>query len=103
MNKYLKGFLNLVIGGLSFIFGTLASLNILALGFIFFPDLTIRLDTFFKGTPEWWIYFVPGLLPLFALLGIMALAVWVFTRTIYLVKHFDIEKIWKELTKKQRA
>lgn len=99
MNKYLKGLLNSIIGLAIGFVGLLFSLNILAMGYIFFPQVAIQVDQLMISNPIWWKDFIPGTLPLFFLLTIMGFSVLSMFITIKLMKKVDVEKIVNAIQK----
>ena len=105
MNKYLKGFLNLLIMLWVGFVGFLLSLNVLATGFIGFPWLIMETDKVFLSTsnPPWLYHLVPGPLPIFFLLAMLTLSIFSMYKTIWLIKRVDSEKIFNAIVKKGKT
>ena len=87
MNKYLRYFLDAIIKLSVAFVGFLLSLNILALGYVAFPELVIRVDEIFRSNPSGslisgFLPLVPGSLPVFVLVAAILLSVLSFYITI---------------------
>lgn len=105
MNKYLKGFLNSIIQLAIGFVGGLFSFNILAVGFIFFPDIVMRTDQalmgylaisnvgVFEGVLNGVVRFAFSCLPLCFILVMLSVCVSSLFFTIWLVQKVDIEEI----------
>ncbi len=104
MNKYLKGFVKFIISCAICFVGGLFSLNILAAGFIFYPDILTRVDqvlieyqSFSSAgavgflTDDGIMFFIIGFLPLFFLLVTLVLGIFFFFQTIRLTQKVDIK------------
>ena len=97
MHKYLKGPINSIIGLVILFVVALFVWNVIVAGFLFYPDVMTRVDEFAINAPSglkhFFIYFVPGLLPLFyLLLTVFVIPMFCVFKTIKLVNKIDIEK-----------
>ncbi len=110
MNKYLRGAINLLVGLVVIFTGVVVFWNIIVAGFLFFPDLTMKVDTIAMKNIEGPALLVPGLipdllpgaLPVIFLLATMGFAVFVMAIAIKWGKKFDIEKIINVFLKRRR-
>lgn len=108
MSKYLREMLNFIIGlGILFV-GGLFVFNFLVMGFIFFPEVTARVNQLLISQPVWQAQFVLGTLPLCFLLSLLGLGVFSMFKLVKLAKEVDfVDTIQKVglgiITKKERA
>jgi len=94
MNKYLKGFINSIIMLAIGFVGLLFSINVWLMGLLFFPEVATKVYGVLDSNPSWSIWnLFPGLIPLFYLLTMITLFLFILFKTIKLAKNFDIEKI----------
>ena len=87
---FLKGLLNGIIKLCLLYVSIVFAWNVLAAGGIFFPYLVGEVDMFLSSHSGWWLSFVPGLLPVFFLVGVLCLAVWIISKTLSLLVGTDI-------------
>lgn len=103
MNKYLRGTINILVGLAIGFVGLLFALNIQVGGYLFFPDIVMRVDSIIvPSLPAWWIGFVPGTIPLFFLITTLGFSIFIMFGVIKFIKKFDIEKIANEVLKKDK-
>ena len=102
MNKYLRGFINFIAKSVILFVGLAFGMNVLTFLFLFLPDLIIRVDEVLISNSAWWTSFVPGMLPLFSLFSIIAIAVLVIYKSYAFAKLFDVEKLIIEIKGKER-
>lgn len=100
MNKYLKGFINLIIGVTFGLVGALFTCNMLVAGLLFFPDVVDRAALLMDANPSWLAAFYPGLIPHFFLLSILGLAIFSMFLTMRLVGKCNIERIIAAIQKR---
>jgi hypothetical protein len=77
-------------------------MNILVMGFLYFPDITAKVDVILSaersGIGQAFVYiFVPGTLPLFYLIAMLAAAAIVMFWAVKIATGFNIETIISEM------